>query len=91
MSYRIVLTEQAEKDLESLKKSEPATYRKAISLIEDISKTPTTGIGKPEPLKGDKVGLYSRRISKKHRLIYKIEKDKILVIILSAYGHYDDK
>ncbi|MRM84297.1 Txe/YoeB family addiction module toxin [Riemerella anatipestifer] len=90
-SYNIVLTEQAEKDLNNLRKSEPTAYKKAISLIEDISITPTTGIGKPEPLKGNKTGLYSRRISKKHRLIYKVEDEKIIVIIISAYGHYDDK
>ncbi|MBT0552606.1 Txe/YoeB family addiction module toxin [Riemerella anatipestifer] len=65
-SYNIVLTEQAEKDLNNLRKSEPTAYKKAISLIENISITPTTGIGKPEPLKGNKTGLYSRRISKKH-------------------------
>lgn len=90
-SYNIVLTEQAEKDLNNLRKSEPTAYKKAISLIENISITPTTGIGKPEPLKGNKTGLYSRRISKKHRLIYKVEDEKIIVIIISAYGHYDDK
>lgn len=91
MSYTIVLTEQAEQDLKKLEKSEPATFKKAISLIENISETPTTGIGKPEILKGDKSGLYSRRITQKHRLIYKIEEEKIIVIIISAWGHYDDK
>lgn len=91
MSYKIVLTEQAEKDLENLKNNEPNAHKKAISLIENISQTPKTGIGKPEILKGDKSGLYSRRITQKHRLIYKVEENIIIVIILSAYGHYDDK
>lgn len=91
MSYKIVLTEQAEEDLEILKQNEPNAYKKAISLIENISQTPKTGIGKPEALKGDKTGLYSRKITQKHRLIYKVKEDIILVIIISAYGHYDDK
>lgn len=91
MNYTIILTDQAEQDLETLKKNEPSAYKKAISLIENISQTPTTGIGKPEILKGNKSGLYSRRITQKHRLIYKVENEKIIVIIISAYGHYDDK
>ncbi|VDH03761.1 Txe/YoeB family addiction module toxin [Bergeyella zoohelcum] len=91
MSYTIVLTEQAEQDLKNLEKSEPKAYKKAICLIENISETPKGGIGKPKPLKGSKSGLYSRRISQKHRLIYKIEEDKVIIIILSAYGHYDDR
>lgn len=91
MSYTIILTDQAEKDLDTLKKDEPSAYKKAISLIENISQTPTTGIGKPEILKGDKSGIYSRRITQKHRLIYKVENEKIIVVIISAYGHYDDK
>lgn len=91
MNYTIILTDQAEQDLETLKKDEPSAYKKAISLIENISQTPTTGIGKPEILKGDKSGLYSRRITQKHRLIYKVENEKIIVIIISAYGHYNDK
>lgn len=65
MSYTIILTDQAEKDLDTLKKDEPSAYKKAISLIENISQTPTTGIGKPEILKGNKSGLYSRRITQK--------------------------
>lgn len=92
MSYTIILTEQAEQDLEKLEKSEPSAYRKAISLIENISETPTTGIGKPEQLKGyENSNVYSRRITQKHRLVYQIKSEEIIVIIISAYGHYDDK
>ncbi|MEI0749593.1 Txe/YoeB family addiction module toxin [Brachyspira pulli] len=50
---------------------------------------PETGIGKPEKLKYEYSGLYSRRITEFHRIIYKIDNDNNSVIILSLYGHYD--
>jgi len=52
---------------------------------------PRKGTGKPEQLKGDLSGLYSRRINKKHRLIYDIQDEIITVIVLSAHSHYGDK
>ena len=53
---------------------------KITFLIEDIQEHPFTGLGKPEPLKGDYSGYWSRRIDKEHRLIYKVENDKIIII-----------
>ena len=50
-----------------------------------------TGTGKPEQLRGDRAGQWSRRITKKHRLIYEIHETEIVVLILSSYGHYTDK
>lgn len=52
---------------------------------------PKTGTGHPEQLKGNRSGLWSRRITKKHRLVYEIHDNKIIVLVLTAYGHYDDK
>ena len=66
-------------------------YSKLIELIEELRIHPRTGTGKPKLLSGDKPGLWSRRISDKHRLVYKIEDDKIIILVLSVYGHYDDK
>lgn len=59
---------------------------KITSLIEDIQEHPFTGLGKPEPLKGDYSGYWSRRIDKEHRLIYKVENDTI--IIMQCRFHY---
>lgn len=56
-------------------------------LLKDISRTPFTGIGKPEPLKANLSGWWSRRIDSEHRLIYKIDNNNIL--ILSCRYHYD--
>ena len=60
-----------------------------FALVADIMEHPFEGIGKPEALKGDLTGYWSRRINDKHRLIYKVEDE--FVIIISCYGHYDDK
>lgn len=56
-------------------------------LLKDILRHPEEGIGKPERLKFQLSGYWSRRISKEHRLIYKIEKDNIIVI--SCRYHYE--
>ena len=48
-------------------------------MIEDIQRSPFSGIGKPEPLKQNWQGYWSRRITGEHRLVYKVEKDDLLV------------
>ncbi len=59
------------------------------TLLEDITRNGNEGIGKPEPLRGNLMGFWSRRINDKDRLIYKIEKEN--VYILACRYHYDDK
>ena len=54
-------------------------------------KHPTTGTAKPEPLQGDRLGQWSRRITSKHRLIYEIKESEITVLVLSGLGHDGDK
>lgn len=89
--YTLVFAPQALEDLSKLKKSEPAAFKKAGKLLVELQEHPKTGSGKPEPLAGDRIGQWSRRISLKHRLIYEIEDTVVKVDVLSAYGHYDDK
>lgn len=62
---------------------------KINALIRDAGRDPFHGIGKTEPLKEDKSGLWSRRITEEHRLVYRVEGDNL--IIVSCEGHYDDK
>ncbi|WP_300597644.1 Txe/YoeB family addiction module toxin [Niabella sp.] len=57
-----------------------------LELIEAINRHPFTGIGKPEPLKGDFKGYWSRRITEEHRLVYKINEGQLL--IHSCRFHY---
>jgi len=49
------------------------------SLIQECTRTPFTGIGKPEPLKGDYSGWWSRRITQEHRLVYRVEQDSLQI------------
>lgn len=57
-------------------------------LIKDIKRNPFDGMGKPEALKGNLSGFWSRRINIEHRIVYAIEND--IVITISCKGHYDD-
>ena len=64
------------------------TLKRINALITDIEREPFTGIGKPEPLKGDLSGFWSRRIDDTNRIVYRI-RDGALEIA-SCKGHYDD-
>lgn len=55
-------------------------------LIKDIQRSPFEGIGKPEPLKENLSGFWSRRINDEHRIVYAIEKE--VVVIIACKGHY---
>lgn len=88
--YIVEIKEQAEKDLIRLLKNEPNAYKKALKLIGELYEHPMTGTGKPERLRGDRAGQWSRRITSKHRLIYEIHDMQVTVIVLTAYGYYDD-
>lgn len=89
--YAITYSERAEEDLRRLKKDEPKLFLKAVVLLNELVEHPKTGTGHPEPLKGQPQGRWSRQISKKHRLVYRIYETEVHVDILAAYGHYDDK
>ena len=89
--YEVRYQKEALDDLVKLKRQEPAAFNKAVKLIDELYEHPRTGTGKPEPLSGDKVGQWSRRITKKHRLVYEIRDMEVIVIVISSYGHYEDK
>lgn len=63
--------------------------KKLNNLIKEIERNPEDGLGKPEALKGDLQGYFSRRIDEKNRLVYKIENEVIKII--QCMNHYDDK
>jgi toxin YoeB len=62
--------------------------KKVFELIADIHKTPFTGLGKPQALKYQYEGFWSRRITDEHRLIYQLLPDGSIHVI-SVHGHYD--
>ena len=89
--YSIDFTTKALEGLAKLEKSEPKVFAKAVRFIDELKEHPKTGLGHPEPLKGKPEGQWSREITKKHRLVYRIFEEDILVLVLRSYGHYEDK
>jgi len=89
--YRVNFSEIANLDLAKLAKSEPKAFQKALRYVEELKEHPKTGTGHPEPLKGAPLNRWSRRITDKHRLVYRIFETEVYVEVISAYGHYKDK
>jgi toxin YoeB len=89
MEERLKYSDKAKEDLQYWKKTNNVANLKRIrKLLESILETPFTGIGKPEPLKYDMTGSWSRRINILDRLIYELQDNKD-VYIYSMKGHYD--
>ena len=87
MEYHLDFTDKAKEDIAAHKKtSNKAILNKLLNLLEELSEHPFTGTGKPESLKHNLSGMWSRRINKEHRLIYEVKEG--VVFILSAKGHY---
>jgi len=90
--YLIEISRDAQKDLQQLKKSGRKTDIEKVSLFfREIEIHPRTGTGQPEQLKYQDGEVWSRRINKKDRFVYRIYENKLIVLIVSALGHYDDK
>ena len=66
--------------------TDKAMLRKLNQLIRDIQRDPFDGIGKPEALKNELSGFWSRRISSEHRLVYRVEDGEL--VIAQCRGHY---
>ncbi|RKR83264.1 toxin YoeB [Mucilaginibacter gracilis] len=73
------------------KAGDRATIKKIEKILIELTESPYTGIGKPEALKYELSGFWSRRINQKDRLIYKVEEDVVTVFVISAMGHYHTK
>ena len=82
----------SQKDRDYWKKSgNKAIMNRISALLKDIIEHPYTGIGKPEPLKYDLAGKWSRRINSEHRLIYSVNENIITVYVFSMRNHYSKK
>lgn len=84
----VVFASRAMKDYEEWAARDRKTFLKIVNLIMEIDTHPFTGTGKPEPLKHELHGYWSRRINQKDRLVYRITSDDE-IFILSCKGHYD--
>lgn len=86
---RITFAEDAWEDYLYWQAQDKKTLRKINALLKDIQRSPFSGPGKPEPLKGELSGKWSRRINDKDRLVYQFEED--MIVITQCKGHYEDK
>jgi toxin YoeB len=88
MAYHLDFSAQAQKDIAFHQTSgNKAVLRKLLVLLDELAEHPFEGAGKPEALKYDLAGYWSRRINREHRLVYQVLADR--VEILSAKGHYE--
>lgn len=86
---KVLWTAQAREDYDFWQQSNQQQIVERIhALIESIKATPFAGIGKPEPLKYDLAGCWSRRITGEHRLVYRVRGNPSQVEILQCRYHY---
>lgn len=87
MSFQLHLTETALEDISHHRKSgNKQLLKKIFFLLEELSEHPFSGTGKPEALKHQLAGCWSRKITQEHRLMYEVKDDNVYV--LSVKGHY---
>jgi len=89
MKYEVNILPKADRDIRSyLKAGNKVAFQKIQALIKELERHPTSGTGRPEPLKHNLSGYWSRRIDQKNRMVYRIEEEKVTVVVISAAGHY---
>ena len=89
--YIVEISSKARKELQiHYKSGNKSVIRRIEQILLELSKTPYEGVGNPEPLKYQLAGYWSRRINKKDRFIYKVYEERIVVLVVSAIGHYSD-
>ena len=84
---KILLEKNPIEDFEYWSKNDKIILKKIAELFVAISKQPFEGIGKPELLKGNLTGYWSRRINAEHRIVYAVDNEKVIVI--ACRTHYD--
>jgi len=90
--YTLEISSKARKELQvHYKSGNNAVIKKIEQIFLELSNTPYEGTGNPEALKYKLAGYWSRRINKKDRIIYRVYKERVFVLIVSAIGHYGDK
>jgi toxin YoeB len=85
---KLTFTESAWTDYLWFQQNDKKLLNKINTLIKDIQRNPFDGIGKPEPLKANLSGYWSRRINSEHRLVYQIKQNNIAIV--ACRFHYQD-
>ncbi len=90
--YEVIVTPEAKEGLMKHQKSgNKKLVLKIFTLLDELATQPRSGTGKPEQLKGRDVETWSRRADSKHRVVYEIRENILLVDVVSTHGHYGDK
>jgi len=90
--FKLKIEELAEKHIKQhFKSGDKASIKKIEKILLELSETPYTGLGNPEPLKYELSGFWSRKVNQKDRLIYKVDENIVTVFVISAMGHYSHK
>ena len=87
----ITFSPEAQEDYEYWKENNPLVVKRIKRLLKDMSEHPYTGIGKPEKLKYELTGKWSRRINEKHRIVYVVREIENDIYILALRYHYTKK
>ncbi|MBP3571414.1 MAG: Txe/YoeB family addiction module toxin [Clostridia bacterium] len=85
---KFLFTEDAWEDYLYWQTQDKKILKRINQLLQDIERNGYNGIGKPEPLRGDLSGFWSRRIDDEHRIVYRVTEDRVEII--QCRGHYDD-
>lgn len=88
--YEIEFSKEAVKHVLLMRKSSPQLFKKLEKLLDELREHPYTGTGHPEQLRYLE-GVWSRQLDKKNRIRYMVNETTVIVFIISAWGHYDDK
>lgn len=86
----MIFSKKAVEQARIIRDSYPESAKKRIQrIVRELEDHPFTGIGKPEALRG--IPLWSRRLTQKDRVTYRVAQDVVEVLVLTCLGHYDDK
>ena len=88
--FKLKIEELAEKHIKQhFKSGDKASIKRIEKILVELTETPYSGIGNPEPLRYELSGFWSRKVNQKDRMIYKVDEDIVTVFVISAMGHYN--
>ncbi len=88
MKYALDFTPTAEEHWRFWLKNDKKTAKRILSLFASMQETPYSGLGKPEPLRYEWSGCYSRRIDKQNRIVYEVNEGTMAIIVHRLRHHY---
>ena len=88
MNYRLAFTPQAKEDFDFWKATDAKTTERIRRMLKELQEHPFSGTGKPEALRWQYSGAWSRRINRRDRMVYTVDGELVTVIVLALSYHY---